>query len=1678
MRPVLYILLGLLYYTPLLAQRYANEWINYSQRYYKFPISKAGIYRIDSVTLANAGFNLSNLNPKQFQLFLKGKEQHLYIAGESDNVFNATDFIEFYATNLMGDFDSLVYDNNIRYMPNPYKGMFNDTIYGFLTTTSNLNNKRYTLETDTNFSGYQPTPYLNVLKTFGGIGNYNYVAEHFSGASDPQYTQAEGYGQTLNKGTGIVIPFGNLRLYTLTPLPCYFNIRLSGNSNDPLISPDHQVKIFHQNAANTPVQLFDTTFYGYVPIQKNFVVPNTNLLGTSPFSVSAVAAPAFSAVAGNNILHSASLYYPQIPDMGNVGFNTFYLDDNSSGGKSFLQLSSVVSGTTTNIVFYDLTNHKRIQVNTYPGNIARLLVPNAANQKHCVMDAEQNIIKVTKLRAAGTNGQFTNYKSSAADSAFVIIYHKSLNSGAQAYANYRRSAAGGSRQVVTADVAELYEQFAYGINAHPQSIRHFCRYLYDSLPTKPQQIFLIGKGIQAVDLIFYFNYSYERVPTMGIPSSDHLLTSFITGVNATVPEIQIGRIAANTNADVFNYLTKVQQHEATGRAEWKRNVLHFCGGENEGLNNLLCGYTNAWADVIRDTSYGARVYSFSKTSSAPIQTNLNDSIRELIDNGVSLITFFGHGSVEGFDQAIDDPNAYNNVGKYPFMLANSCRSGNIFIRNDARTSVSERFVLTPNKGSIGFLASTDLGFVHALSNYSGNFYKAFSVTKYNRPIGEIIQETALKTVQLYGSDPITRFTALDVVYHGDPAVIVSHGAKPDFEMKNQYLSFDIKKYADSIGLTIQLKNIGRAVNDSFFVKIERYFPNGDTLTIYKKRTGILNTDTLRFFVQKDFFRGIGLNKFTVSVDAFNFVNEAAETNNTTIGTVDLIIPGGNILPIYPYNYAVVPLSNSITLKASTADPFAPLQKYILQLDTTDYFTNPIQTATLSSIGGVVEWNVNLPYGDSTVYYWRVSRDSLSPAAPYIWNEHSFQTIANKRGWGQSHFFQYKNNAYRFVKFKRNLRRFEFENDVNIVTVRTGVYPHLQWDFFKFFVNNINYMTGSCVFNGWSIAVFDSVTGQPWTVLASPNTGLIPPYNACGCYESKFYNFFFGQICKDHVNNWNYQQDMANFINAIPTNAYVLAYTFGMTANIVPQLPRNYTNATFSAFESFGSNQIRTVTDTVPHIIFGKKGMLPGQAREVVGRNQRSVLLLTDSIKTKWSNGYVASERIGPSSKWNSLHWRLKPFDTNAGDTTLLKVVGIRANGQIDTLVTFPKDSSDVLNLAAYADAAVHPFLQLVAVMKDNINRTSPQLKRWQILYDEAPECAINPKKGFKVLKDSLQEGDDVRFVFPIENVGVKPFTDSLAITYWIEDKNRIKHNLPSRLKAKPFLPGAILYDTVNVNTLGYLGANSLWIEVNPPFKPKYQYEQYHFNNLANYRYQVSRDITNPLLDVTFDGIRILNGDMVSAKPNILITLKDENKFLALNDTSAFQVFLGKPNQNQTEPVYFNQYLKFVPAQLPNNSCRIEFNPELLVNGKYTLVVQGRDRSRNSSGSSEYRIQFEVDTKPAITNVMNYPNPFSTKTQFVFTLSGSEIPEVFTIQIMTISGKVVREITRSELGNLRIGRNITDYAWDGKDEFGDKLGNGVYLYKVITRLNGQSLEKRDTNADKFFVKEFGKMVILR
>ncbi len=501
------------------------------------------------------------------------------------------------------------------------------------------------------------------------------------------------------------------------------------------------------------------------------------------------------------------------------------------------------------------------------------------------------------------------------------------------------------------------------------------------------------------------------------------------------------------------------------------------------------------------------------------------------------------------------------------------------------------------------------------------------------------------------------------------------------------------------------------------------------------------------------------------------------------------------------------------------------------------------------------------------------------------------------------------------------------------------------------------------------------------------------------------------------------------------------------------------------------------------IFFGKKND-PSIAQQVVssapGSNEQ--ITLTAQMPTDRSYGYITSTPIGPAQSWNTLKWRPVPGSAdNVNDTIRLSITGIKANGEENVLVNTITTDSLTFNLNGVVNPAVYPYIKLSAFIRDDSLKTAEQLDRWQVFYSPYPEFAVNPSLYVKLDSSKLQEGENMSFWVAAENVTPfsLPATDSLKVNWWLFDGNNVRHDLPLQ-KIAPIAPNSV--DTLQITntTVGYKGVNNLWMELNA-FGPGHRVEEAHFNNYSQRSYEVTGDKINPLLDVTFDGVHVMDGDIVSAKPQVVITLKDENRFLAL-DTSSFKVFLTDPAGNQVLVPYISNQgeliLDFTPPNMPNNNAKIAWAPVFTMDGKYELLVQAKDKTGNNSGNFDYRIRFEVINKSTITNVMNYPNPFSTQTKFVFTLTGSEVPTYFKIQIMTITGKVVREITQDELGPMHVGRNITEYAWDGRDEFGDPLANGVYLYRVVTKIDGENIERRETSADSYFKQDFGKMYLMR
>jgi hypothetical protein len=1657
------------------AQMFSNNWINYNQNYYKIKVTSDGIHRISYSALLSAGIPVGSINPQNFQIFGRGKEQYIYIYNQVNGIMSAGDYIEFFAQKNDGWLDTALYNNN-SHQPNIQYSLFNDTATYFLTWNNLFNNKRLTQINDINFAPYQPANSI-IKVVYQGFNSYYLEGMPLRESNDettwdPEYVNGEGfYGNpfylggsvSYNVSTKNAISSGNAMIRFL----------VHGASNYRSLINDHHLKVVFAG------QQIDTIFEGYQVIRFEKQIPASSL-GTNTTSFVFSSINDLGSQADRNAVAYIEITYPHNLDFQANNYFEFFVDDQSQN-KANLTVSNFVGGNFP--VLYDLSNNRRIAITKNLNNY-QFLIPNGNGRKKCVLVGETSIINVSSLQPVSSTAKFKNYFSLFPNANYLIITHKSLmnsNSGllsASDYASYRNSK---GKNVMLVDVDDLYDQFSFGVAKTPIAIRNFLYAAHNQLNSIDKQVFLIGKSyypqVYRKDQSLY---NQTLVPSFGSPPSDVLLSSYIADATYK-PAFATGRLAAINLDHVDLYLKKVMIYEdpiANPPASWKKQALFFSGGDLASLQTLLAGYMKGYEMIYEDTSFGGNVETFYKTSSDPIQINLSEAIKKHINGGVNILNFFGHAAGIGFDISIDNPAEYNNYGKYPLLIANSCLAGDVFQPNVGVVNSSEAFILIRDKGAIAYLGSVTPGTPAYLNLYTKSFFRHYSSVSYGKPLGAIVKNSI---GDIYSTYPQTKEIIMEMLLHGDPALIINSYELPDYEITESSISFLPKVITteyDSLKISLVINNLGKAVNDSMVVEIERILPDLKTKqlrSVFFKSTKFSDTLNIWFPINK--FDDLGRNSIQVRIDANSNIVEMKENNNTY--SYFFVVQAADLKPVYPPEFSIVS-SQAPSLKASTFYPLSSENTYVFQVDTTADFNSPLlEVAKIKSVGGVVYYIVNQPLIDSVVYYWRVAIDSTSSKG-FNWRSSSFHYIPYSSGWSQSHFYQFEKNSYQLTVFNRDNRKFEFVNDIKVVKCINGIYPHIAWNMPQYLINNVQYSYWQCLSNGMKIAVIDPVSGNPWY-----NQYIGTNFGPDGNYTCRNYNYASFEFSTEDfppgsnlVTDSAWYQRTANFIAKIPDGYLVLA------RSAQNSFITNWPEYLRKSYDSIGANFHRGIPSNRPYIIWGVKGQLGG-ATELIGDSTEAIINLVDSFTTKWTEGYMATNLIGPTQKWNSLNWKVSSQDPINTDEVYLALVGIKSDGSADTIFkNMPVDSSQIFKLNDRMPANIYPFCKLVVFMKDDSLHTPPFINSLQVFYSEVPEFAVDPKTVFSFYSDTIQRGDTMKIQIAYRNISNIDLMDSLMVKYWVIDNDNIHHDLMTR-KISTIPAQNYIVDTFNVVTTNLIGNCSFFLEINPIDTSTNDYdilELSHINNSLEVPFLVIEDQSNPILDVTFDGIHILDGDIVSSKPEILISLLDDNQFIAVDDTSLFNIYLTTPGNFFRKRIYFFnsgvEQLQFVPAELPNNKAKVIYKPIFDSDGQYILTVQAVDPALNLAGRGDYQIKFNVINKSTITQLMNWPNPFTTKTHFVFTLTGSQLPDYMLIQIITISGKVVREITMEELGPIHIGRNITEYAWDGTDEFGDRLANGVYLYRVITKLNNEAIEHRESGADSYFKKSFGKMYLMR
>lgn len=219
------------------------------------------------------------------------------------------------------------------------------------------------------------------------------------------------------------------------------------------------------------------------------------------------------------------------------------------------------------------------------------------------------------------------------------------------------------------------------------------------------------------------------------------------------------------------------------------------------------------------------------------------------------------------------------------------------------------------------------------------------------------------------------------------------------------------------------------------------------------------------------------------------------------------------------------------------------------------------------------------------------------------------------------------------------------------------------------------------------------------------------------------------------------------------------------------------------------------------------------------------------------------------------------------------------------------------------------------------------------------------------------------------------------------------------------------------------------------------------------------DTTAPTVKLYMNDQTFVNGGITNASPFFLAFLEDEN---GINTASGIgHDIVGILDGNENLPYILNDYYETVPNNYKMGKLQFPFRN--LSTGLHTITFKAWDVYNNPITAE---IQFVVvgDDTVTLTNVLNYPNPFVNYTQFWFTHNHPFEPLEVQVQVMTITGKIVWTKNQIITTDGFLSREI---SWDGRDDFGDKIGKGVYVYKLTVK---SSLTNKKTE-------KFEKLVIL-
>jgi hypothetical protein len=1208
------------------------------------------------------------------------------------------------------------------------------------------------------------------------------------------------------------------------------------------------------------------------------------------------------------------------------------------------------------------------------------------------------LTKITRIRKPifKEKKQFVNLRNSSIGADYILLTTKVLSNSSEQYKNFINQTYNLRTQLVY--IEDVFDEFSYG-QVEAEAVKRFLMTAYRNWqPPKPSFLTIIGDA----------NYDYKDVVTpapnprkknmvisYGNPVSDVWYVMW-DSINVYVPQMFVGRIPAINDAQVIAYLNKHQKYITRRYDEFNKTFLFFSGGDGNIPSQIeQIRQTNEYLYqnyVLSNPLYGKGTH-FYKTVNPP--TNFGpytpEQVQKAIDEGGLYISYIGHSGTRTWDNSISEVEHLQNKYNDRFPLVTDFGCSTGKFAEPDVDAFGELFVSQSLNGqALIYLGNSSWGYLSTSLRFPKYFYQQLTFDSL-KGIGRAHLISKIRQLNETGTGDVNKvFTYCNLLF-GDPVIGLRLPEKPNLYIDNSKIKLLTQNPNDQ---TDSLEFLIQVSNYGLF-KVDTIIIKiqnyfSDSL-ISERNISILTPKFVDTLIIKLPVRAVGENKLRIKLDATNVLNEIYEDDNET--EFGYVINSTSISMIENDRF-----HNSGRDTLYLLNPFIKrlnsAERILVQISDTPNFT------TYREITQFFDTLITRVYLHNLIpnkrYYYRVKLDNPSEAFSEIYSFKNDQTGSSFLTTEPNYFendVQYQNTEYDTLNKSWVLDQQEIRLKIQSGGGHDGAFGSISYNSYEQLPNTYYW--------GMATALIDSITLRPYSI-----------------------RYFY-------VPDPGVMDSLTNYINRLPIGTWI---AMTISADAQQNILGSRGSRSRNAIKTLGSLYIDSVQYREGWCILGKKGAPIGSVPEAYKKLFQGVATIELSKLMSYDTGYVVFPQIKNAKKWNYVKLDLEiPVNTSV----LSVPVGIKITGEIDTLFNL-QTTGDSISLANI-NADEYPSIKVLSHLFANSLKESPKIKSLSAYFEGLPELAVN----YQVVttdKDTITQGERIDFDAKIYNAG-KSSADSFKVILELVKPDNTSYvlvdTLITSLNSQAWFP--IKYTYINKIYDGY-GLFAFRLKLDEGNKIR---EYFKSNNIYQKSFYVKKDTTTSVstaqVYLTINGRAIRDWEYVEPEGTIELKINYPVWFPA-QDTSAVQLYIdGK--RIYSESLVFNY--DTIDRKI-NVQYKTKFDK-----GEHNLRVYLKDAFGRIPNQPIIDKYFKVTSNMELQRVYNYPNPFSSGTYFTFILT--QVPDEVQIKIYTIAGRLIKEIKLSE---IELSTNFNKIYWDGRDEDGDMLGNGVYLYKVIAKKGDQ------------------------